>query len=74
MAEWNMASGSMIIVKGFSGWYVPLGITFIPEKLSSLFNGCARSTKAVEAIRASMSKVRRCSNVPMRKDAKEVTA
>ena len=73
MAERNIAPDITILVKGFSRWNVPIAITLISEELFAVLNGFTQLTKTVEAIRASMSKVWRCTNASARKDAEEVT-
>lgn len=82
MDEW-------ILRKRLIRWHLPLAITVIPEKLVSTFTRpisndvvlmpplcitIAQSTKAVEALRASITKVWRSSIASARKDAEEVTA
>jgi hypothetical protein len=51
-----------------------IDITLISENLFAVFNGFDQLTKAVEALRASITKVWRSSNASARNDAEEVTA
>ena len=82
MDEWILGKS---LIRG----YIPLAITLISEKvvftlirpisnvvvlMPPVCITIAQLTKAVEALRASITKVWRSSNVSARKDAEEVTA
>src|SRR5947209_16497027 len=72
----------MILGKGLAAGCLPLALTLIFEKLFSAFDvlmpplciTIGRLTKAVDALRASITIVWRASNAFARKDAEEVTA